>query len=158
MPLTKVRMNKLLLILILGLVYSASAQGQSVARQTIQVAGKSVHSGPNVVMQSSTGQSSPTQNRQGFIQPPYFVQTKGKNILRVYPSPTLGISTVEFDFESSDQLQVIDMNGRLVVSEIIQNTESKKELDLSGFASGKYIIRILRRGDNEAEGSLLKIK
>ena len=70
--------------LIFMLVVAMSCHGQSIARQTIQVAGQSVHIGSSILMQSSTGQPSTTQNRQGFIQPPYFLQTKGIYKLKVY--------------------------------------------------------------------------
>ena len=150
-------MIRIALTLTLGFFWSFTIYGQSVARQTIQVTGKSIQSGSSVMLQSSTGQPSPTQNRQGFIQPPYFVQTKGINLLKAYPSPTLGLCTVEFEFEYEDQLQVIDMNGRPVFILTIQKTEARSVIDLSEFSSGKYILRIVRRGESVAEGNLLKM-
>jgi len=62
---------------------------------------------------------------------------------KIYPIPTDKIITIEFENpERIKQLQIINMNGQMLSS--IQGTsESKINIDLSGYQKGIYIIRII---------------
>jgi hypothetical protein len=65
----------------------------------------------------------------------------------VYPNPTKGIITVEFDVIATEKtsLRVVDMNGKVVYSEVIvedQNKHVQREINLSGKSKGTYTVEV----------------
>ena len=142
------------------LLFSASwaLNAQSISRQTIQVAGKSMVHSSGVVVESSVGQPSPTNDRQGFIQPPFFRQTSSGETLKVYPSPTAGLATIEFSFKGNELVTLTDEQGRLIQSFFIPDEVTTYPIDLTGRSAGKFYLQILRNEKQVASGTLIKIR
>jgi extracellular elastinolytic metalloproteinase len=63
--------------------------------------------------------------------------------IRVYPNPTSGQFNVKINqFVGKINIQVIDINGRLVLEVKEDNFNNEKTIDLSGFQSGVYLLRV----------------
>lgn len=64
--------------------------------------------------------------------------------LNVFPNPTAGQLTIELNASLSTdaQLDVIDLNGRLLISRPVVGQNSIMQLDISNFAKGLYFVRI----------------
>jgi len=64
----------------------------------------------------------------------------------VFPNPTTGQFTITGQFDSSVpiQIEIIDAKGKIITSESVQTTNGSivKDVDLSEYASGLYLIRI----------------
>jgi predicted outer membrane repeat protein len=60
----------------------------------------------------------------------------------LFPNPTTGAFTVSLDREMSGFVQVFDQQGRLVASQQL-NGADRAQFDLSGAASGVYLLRIV---------------
>ena len=65
------------------------------------------------------------------------------NRLTISPNPSPGLFTISSDTISGKvNIQVIDIQGRVVLKEIESNFINEKTINLSGFESGIYIIKI----------------
>lgn len=67
--------------------------------------------------------------------------------VKIYPNPTQGQLKIELsDYKDKEVLsfQLYDMNGRLLIN--TKKSEATNELDLSRFANGTYILRMVRNG------------
>lgn len=73
---------------------------------------------------------------------PQAVETAAKLSATVYPNPTSGVFTVSFDREVTGFAQVFDLQGRLVVSEQINGTNTAN-FDLGSEPTGAYLVRIV---------------
>lgn len=87
------------------------------------------------------------------ISDPYPVVTVGMeetmiSALSVYPNPTAGFVTLQLpEVSGADvMIQVLDVTGRVVQSESIW-FENRAELDLTGRATGTYLIRVMAGED-----------
>lgn len=133
--------------------------GQSIQRSTLSAFGSSAAQN-GVVMQTCVGQPSPTTHRQGFIQPP-MSKTKVKNAmanLRVYPVPSQGSITLEYNFKSGDEIRVYDMNSSLVFAQTISSDQFDVKLDLDGNGAGRYSSVVYRDGNGIALGTIVITK
>jgi len=59
---------------------------------------------------------------------------------RLYPNPTSSAVYVDYDDVGSASVIVWDINGRLIKSQLIQNSGSS--IDLSDLASGVYLFKV----------------
>lgn len=67
--------------------------------------------------------------------------------LSVFPNPTRGIFTLKVEIEETNErlkIAIYNLNGKEVFSEeiIIRETNIKKQIDLSGFPTGTYLLHI----------------
>jgi hypothetical protein len=77
------------------------------------------------------------------------------NNLKVYPNPTSGKVTIEgFDHGETAVLQVFNSSGEKIYYRNV--TETKTEIDLSGFASGVYHFSILIQNKNAGSFRVVK--
>jgi hypothetical protein len=60
--------------------------------------------------------------------------------VNVYPNPSTGILTIAAS-ELIDHVYVTDLTGKLVTE--AAGTDSKLDIDLSAYASGTYLLRIV---------------
>lgn len=60
---------------------------------------------------------------------------------QIYPNPTDGAFTVQLNANHVDQIQIIDLNGRILVNRI--PNQSTEFFDLRHFESGIYFVKIL---------------
>ncbi len=75
----------------------------------------------------------------------------------IYPNPASGKATVEIEgLNASARLIVTDLQGRILSSDDLQSGASRYEMDLTGFASGVYYIRIVT--DNSVSTQKLIVK
>ncbi|MCA6365179.1 MAG: T9SS type A sorting domain-containing protein, partial [Bacteroidetes bacterium] len=68
------------------------------------------------------------------------------NTLQVYPNPTGGLFTVQFELSSAKDVhvEVLDVQGRKVAEQRAESVLSYREqLDLSTAESGVYVLRII---------------
>ena len=85
----------------------------------------------------------------------------GTTDLRIYPNPTTGIVTIELSTETAAQkpeIQVFDVYGRLLsVVETRHGTSLQTvEIDLSRYATGVYLIKVVDNGTVMAIGKVVK--
>jgi hypothetical protein len=73
--------------------------------------------------------------------------------LKVYPNPTSGLLTIETGAGLNKVIQVIDLTGRILVSE--QNSDQMGNIDLSGLSKGIYYLKI-RLGESIRTIKLIK--
>ncbi len=67
--------------------------------------------------------------------------------INIFPNPSTGKFTIEIENNYSvTDVSVIDLSGRIIYNELFNNDNSK-EIDLSGFAKGMYILQL--NVDNE---------
>ena len=65
------------------------------------------------------------------------------DMIRVYPNPANGLVTVRINqFSGKLNLQVVDMNGRVVYSALNSDFNIEKTLDLRHLQSGMYIVKV----------------
>ena len=80
-------------------------------------------------------------------------ETEAKNF-NLYPNPTSGMVQIQVnELSTSDRIEVLDMQGRIVYKQSIQ--EKRSEIDLSNLATGTYTLRLINQA-GVAEKSLIK--
>ena len=62
-----------------------------------------------------------------------------KNNLKIYPNPTTGNVTIELNNLNNANLQVSDINGRILLNQKLDNTTV---IDVSGFPSATYLFKV----------------
>jgi hypothetical protein len=61
--------------------------------------------------------------------------------VNLFPNPAHGQLTVSFGAPFTGNVEIFDANGKLVRSNAV-NEASQQEIDLGGFATGIYLVRI----------------
>lgn len=72
---------------------------------------------------------------------------------RIYPNPTNGVFTLEFNSDAGPQnavVQFINLTGRIIWTEELNEVQQYK-FDLTGQSRGIYLVRIIRGGQVETE-------
>lgn len=64
---------------------------------------------------------------------------RGAEVL-AYPNPTKDIMTVELENSTITDIRVIDLSGRMVINETVNN--SRTQLNMSGLQNGAYIMQV----------------
>jgi len=67
--------------------------------------------------------------------------------LHVYPNPNTGQFTVEFNNGEVKTIEITDVTGRIILSEVSSN--DKVNVDISNYANGVYIVKLI--SNNSAE-------
>jgi len=62
------------------------------------------------------------------------------NTIQLYPNPVIDVVTVSSS-EMMTKIEIVNMLGQMVYSNTIKETET--QLDMTRYASGSYIIRVL---------------
>lgn len=73
------------------------------------------------------------------------------NGFSVYPNPSNGVVTIEYDLETDEPLtvQVYDLSGRSVYSASLNGEDAKAEVLLNGVPSGLYLLRVTVNGETK---------
>ena len=72
---------------------------------------------------------------------------ENSDMFRVSPNPSNGIFNVRINnYVGKLNIEVVDVNGRLIVNEKNIDFNTEKNIDLNSFQSGIYILKI--SGDN----------
>jgi hypothetical protein len=82
---------------------------------------------------------------QGFQQPATIIvtainSTSGQGSLNVYPNPFAGSVYIQRDGGKRLQVQLTDMNGKIVMNKILSPSEN--QLELSTLANGVYLLNV----------------
>ena len=93
----------------------------------------------------STESSTNCYLTQGFQQPSAIIVTDvgnlpEKNSVKVYPNPASSSLYIEGTGNDALQIQLMDMNGKLIMSKLLSS--SGNQLDLTSFASGVYLLKV----------------
>jgi hypothetical protein len=71
------------------------------------------------------------------------------NMIKVYPNPVKNIIQVEFDVNEYHQLELTDINGKVLQRLSLDNLDTRKKVDMGNLSSGIYFIKLV--GDNGVE-------
>ena len=83
----------------------------------------------------------------------------GTTPLQIYPNPTTGIVTIRLSPATcslSPEIQVFDMYGKLVETFHETSLQQTAHINLSHYASGVYIIKVVNRGTPVSIGKIVK--
>ena len=79
------------------------------------------------------------------------IAENGTQVFSMYPNPASGAFT--FTAVSGGTLEMIDVNGQLIRKEQVAN--GKKEINLTGYAPGVYLVRFTSETGNVSSGRLI---
>ncbi|MFD2891367.1 T9SS type A sorting domain-containing protein [Flavobacterium chuncheonense] len=65
------------------------------------------------------------------------------NTIALYPNPSKGMVTLDYQLETAAQLQVIDVSGRVVLERELVAAETSLQFDTTAMASGVYAVQVL---------------
>lgn len=85
------------------------------------------------------------------------VEEWGENILNLYPNPTTSIVNIELTPETrtlSPEIQLFDIYGKRL--QVISVTDERIQIDLSHYATGVYLIKLVNNGNAMAVGKVVK--
>lgn len=68
--------------------------------------------------------------------------------IKVYPSPAKNLLVVEIANLKSDQIQMYDINGKLILRETTNDKQSRYEMNVGNLSRGIYILKIME-GERE---------
>ena len=88
----------------------------------------------SICVGEESAQSNPAYGTVGISQ--YAVSD-----VKVYPNPTNGKIFIEG--QNIQKIEVIDMSGRMIRATENNSANDRIEMDLSGFAAGMYLFRIV---------------
>ncbi|MCC6938408.1 MAG: T9SS type A sorting domain-containing protein [Flavobacteriales bacterium] len=83
-------------------------------------------------------------HRSRAVKPVQWIE---EDVLEVFPNPARNTAFVVFDFGTRDaqtQLRLLDLNGRLLDSQIIGSAQGIATVPLEGLSAGLYILEVLR--------------
>jgi hypothetical protein len=84
-----------------------------------------------------------------------FASEETARIAKIYPNPTTGTINIQLgDIDGNVEVMVIDMTGRILSRETRMNPNNV-EMDLTGFASGIYSIKVVSE-NNSSEVKVIK--
>ena len=63
--------------------------------------------------------------------------------IRLYPNPSKGMVTLDYQLETAAQLQIIDVSGRVVLERELAAAETSLQFDTRAMASGVYAVQVL---------------
>lgn len=86
------------------------------------------------------------------------LEAVGNNTLTVYPNPTDGLITVEYDLETTENiiLEVHDVTGKVVNSTVLNYQRNREVIDLTDLPLGVYIVSINSGGETINYAKLVK--
>jgi hypothetical protein len=77
--------------------------------------------------------------------------------LIIYPNPSNGVITLDFSKENSQvNIEIRDISGKLISEELINNTSSPKQFDLSNLAKGVYFLKAFNSEFSKTEKLIIK--
>jgi len=85
-----------------------------------------------------------TEDYRILIESTTAVESAGIEPFRMFPNPATDQLTVELGQDGPADIQVLDMQGRLVSA--LRTTTDRVQLPLTGIASGSYVLSIVQNG------------
>ena len=148
-------------------VVSNGCFGQELKRQNIGSLGGSVTASEKVSLQYTVGQpyatttfsNNETTIRTGFIQTPSYrlSPSKFEVKLAVYPNPVEHTLSVESEFLKGDRLEIVSIQGKVMLTEEISLERSHLDINLSALSGSIYFIQLVRNGQIVSSNKLVKI-
>jgi len=74
----------------------------------------------------------------------------------LYPNPSSGIFTVSINSDADSHLQILNVQSKVVLEELISSAKSARTINLSGFPEGIYLVRLSGNGFSETKKVVLK--
>ncbi len=145
-------------------IFSLNCNAQSLKRQCVASAGSLISANGAAVQQTigqpygaSTYYSDETRFNPGFQQPVFRIETIKSTInAAIFPNPASNKITIETNVQLENvTLQIIDLNGKLVLNEKINEFKSYT-IYCGNWANGAYLI-ILSDSKNDLYSSKLII-
>lgn len=83
---------------------------------------------------------------------PLSIEETAFNALKVYPNPATDVVNLEGDGDvlAGAEVDVYDMNGKLVMSEKLNNSMGQSKLDISRLNTGIYVLTISKNGSSKS--------
>lgn len=81
-------------------------------------------------------------------------EINSSNLFSVYPVPCNGKFNVDLNASTTGEMQLLDINGRLVYSQMISETHS--EINVSALNNGCYFIRIISKNGVESQKLIIE--
>lgn len=79
------------------------------------------------------------------------------NLVSVYPNPSTGVFNIRISqFTGKVNLQVVDMNGRIVFSQTDESFNGEKSINLSGLSKGVYVLKVNNTEFNYSNKIIIK--
>ena len=80
-----------------------------------------------------------------------------EDMVRVFPNPTNGMLNIRINhFSGNVSIEVVDINGRTVFSQIDGYFNIEKSVNLSSLQKGIYILKLSNSGINYTEKIIIK--
>lgn len=76
------------------------------------------------------------------------------NNINVYPNPSNGIFTINWEGSQNAEYRIIDVNGKTISNGVLPSATT--QIDISSFTNGTYILQVISGGKNIAEKTILK--
>lgn len=143
-------MRKLCLLIILtGVVVYAFAQSTLPRTYDYDNAGNRILRTTLTLRQTvATEADTSFANVSNTKQEPYYEEIVGENNVKVYPNPTKGMVTLQFDKPVKTGLyRLSDLSGKLLLDGAI--TTSIFTLDLSRYENGVYLLTLTLDGETD---------
>ncbi len=161
-------MRKILLLCFI-IIGGGSIHAQSSNPEIISSAGDSFQ-GANMQIDWTLGelaintlQSPSLLLTQGFHQPVYTITSLAElpvevGQISVFPNPGSAWLEVLFAFDQNRQVQIqlFDLQGRLLTSNALQGQEFSKRMDIRKFASGHYVLNIFVDGTQYSQSFIIQ--
>jgi hypothetical protein len=81
------------------------------------------------------------------------VETPAASLARIYPNPTDGAVTLEFETAAARHITISDMSGKTLARQTANG--QTVQVDISGYASGVYLLTI-SEGKSQSTMRLVK--
>ena len=74
-------------------------------------------------------------------------------LLTVYPNPSNGLLNIKKNFiiNGSCYLKIYDLKGKLLLEDQLENGVITKQMDLTAFTKGVYLLKILKDGQYQTK-------
>jgi len=76
----------------------------------------------------------------------------------IYPNPSNGIFSINYDLKQNAQIQITDVSGKLVGTYNIETTENNIKIKNDNLQAGVYLYRVISNGANLKTGKIVVVK
>jgi hypothetical protein len=78
-----------------------------------------------------------------------------QNQIRIIPNPASQTCTVKYDFKPGDELNIIDIQGRVLYAAKTNITDSECKLSINDFSPGLYFVQVSRKNSKSVTGRMV---